>query len=125
MKIAFEIPYPPTKAGKSAWAKQYGLNAYWAGKHWALRKKDAEYWHYLVKSELRRQGIKTRIAKRPVLITFYHDDRLDIDNHAAVGKMVVDALKGVLIADDNRKHFIGVSHLFWDGDAIRVEIEEV
>lgn len=87
-------------------------------------KKDAEYWHYLVRAELRRQGVKPRVFKHPVYITFYHNDGLDIDNHAAVGKMVVDALKGVLIADDDRKHFAGVRHLFWDGSGIRVEIEE-
>ena len=36
------------------------------------------------------------MAKHPVYITFYHTDRLDIDNHAAVGKMVVDAIKGAI-----------------------------
>ena len=124
MKTVFELPYPPTKAGRTAWSKLYGLNAYWSGKHWAQRKKDAEYWHYLVRSELRRQGVKPRVFKHPVYITFYHNDGLDIDNHAAVGKMVVDAIKGVLIADDDRKHFAGVRHLFWDGDSIWVEVEE-
>lgn len=121
----FLISYPPTKAGKTAWAKQYGLNAYWAGKHWAQRKKDADYWHALVRSELRRQGIKPRIAKNPVYVAFYHNDRLDIDNHAAIGKMIVDALKGVLIADDSRQYVAGVYHLFWDGDGILVEVKEV
>lgn len=124
MKTTFFIPYPPTKAGKSEWSKRYGLNPYWAGKHWSQRKKDADYWHSLVKSELRRQGIKPRVAKKPVHITFWHNDRLDVDNHAAIGKMVVDACKGILIADDDRKHFIGIHHLFWDGDSIRVEVEE-
>lgn len=79
MKIVFEIPYPPTKAGRTAWSKLYGLNAYWAGKHWSQRKKDAEYWHYLVRAELRRQGVKPRVFKHPVYITFYHNDGLDID----------------------------------------------
>ena len=118
------IPYPPTKAGKTAWAMQYGFNKYWAGVHWSQRKKDADYWHALVRSELRRQGIKPRIAKRPVQVTFWHNDRLDADNHAAVGKMILDALKGVLIADDNRQHVTGVHHLFWDGDGILVEVKE-
>ena len=122
--VQFLIPYPPTKAGKTAWARQYGLNSYWAGKHWSQRKKDADYWHALVRSELRRQGVKPRLAKGPVQVTFYHDDRLDVDNHAAIGKLVVDALKGVLIADDDRKHFIGVHHLFWEGEGILVKIEE-
>lgn len=124
MKISFEIPYPPTKAGRAAWSRRYSLNAYWAGKHWTQRKKDAEYWHSLVRAELHRQGIKPRLAKHPVYITFYHNDRLDIDNHAVIGKLVVDALKGVLLTEDDRKHFAGVRHLFWEGDAIRVEIEE-
>ena len=63
MKIVFEIPYPPTKAGRTAWSKLYGLNAYWTGKHWSQRKKDAEYWHcsaclemYAKPSEVRRTG---------------------------------------------------------------------
>lgn len=37
--IKFMIPYPPTKAGKTAWNKRYGLNAYYAGKHHQVRKK--------------------------------------------------------------------------------------
>lgn len=123
--IRFLIPYPPTKAGKTAWARQYGFNKYWAGVHWSQRKKDADYWHALVRSELRRQGIKPRVAKRPVYVAFYHNDRLDIDNHAAIGKMIVDALKGVLIADDSRRYVTGVHHLFWDGDGILVEVKEI
>lgn len=31
--MEFSIPYPTTPKGKAAWNKQYGLNAYWAGKH--------------------------------------------------------------------------------------------
>ena len=27
MKIVFEIPYPPTKAGRTAWSKLYGLES--------------------------------------------------------------------------------------------------
>lgn len=49
----FTIPYPATPKGKAAWNKQYGLNAYWAGKHWAKRKADADYWHALTRHAIR------------------------------------------------------------------------
>lgn len=125
MKTVFEIPYPSTKAGRSQWSREYGLNAYWSGKHWAKRKEDARYWHSLVRHELQRQGISCRVFLRPVFVRFWWYDGLDIDNHAAMGKMIVDALKGVLLADDSKKYFVKVSHEFWDKPSIRVEIEEV
>ena len=45
--IRFNIPYPPTKKGKSAFCRRFGLNAYYSGKHWAQRKKDADELHAL------------------------------------------------------------------------------
>jgi hypothetical protein len=123
--MRFKIPYPPTKAGKAQWAKDYGLNAYYAGKHWSKRKKDAEFWHALVRSELRKQGIKPRPFREAVIISFWWNDRLDIDNHAAMGKMIVDALKGVLLQDDTKKYVKGVGHLFHDEDYILVEVTEI
>ena len=50
--LEFVIHYPETKQGKTEWSKRYGLNAYWAGKHWAERKRDAEHWHWLTRAEL-------------------------------------------------------------------------
>lgn len=55
-------------------------------------------------------------------VRFSWDDGLDIDNHAAIGKMIVDALKGYLLVDDNPNWFRRVSHEFWSGGAIRVDI---
>jgi hypothetical protein len=123
MKVRFVIPYPSTKAGKSQWTKEYGLNAYYAGKHWSKRKRDAEFWHSLVRSELRKQ-LKPRLFKEPVIVSFWWNDRLDIDNHAAMGKMIVDAMKGILIEDDTRRYVHGVGHLFHDEDCILVEVAE-
>ena len=123
VKIKFIISYPKTKKGRAEWSKKYGLNAYWAGKHWAQRKNDADYWHNLVHSELRRQGIRGSFD-RPVSITFRWNDRLDLDNHAAMGKMIVDALKGAIIRDDNRQHIKSIRHTWHDDDWIEVEIEE-
>lgn len=123
MSIRFVIPYPKTGKARSAWAKTYGLNAYWAGKHWAKRKADAEYWHTLVRTELRRQGVK-RMVDGPFAVRIYWNDRLDLDNHAAMGKMIVDALKGVIIPDDSRRWFKWLEYGWHDEDWIEVEIEE-
>ena len=53
------------------------------------------------------------------------NDRLDIDNHAIMGKMIVDAMKGRVIEDDSRRWVKGVCHYFHDGDYISVEIREI
>lgn len=121
--IRFIIPYPKTKKGRVEWSKKYGLNAYWAGKHWSKRKADAEYWHTLVRAELRRQGVK-RMMEGPFAVKILWNDRLDLDNHAAMGKMIVDALKGVIIPDDSRRWFKRLEYGWHDEDWIQVEIEE-
>ena len=122
--IAFEIPYPATKRGKAAWNKRFGLNAYYAGKHWSQRKKDAEDLHELAHWAMRKAGITKRLVNHPVKVTFFWNDNLDVDNHGALGKACVDAMKGYILPDDNRKWFRAVEHKFWGGDTIRVEIEE-
>lgn len=120
--ITFTLPYPAGAKAKSVFCRQFSLNAYYGGKHWTQRKKDAEYIHMLTKLALRRAGISPGILDFPVEIRFFWDDGLDIDNHAAIGKMVVDALKGYLLTDDNRRWFRRVSHEFWGGGTIRVDI---
>lgn len=50
---------------------------------------------------------------------------MDLDNHAVMGKMIVDALRGLLIQNDNRRWLKGVSHQWHDEDFILVEVEEV
>lgn len=123
--LEFVIHYPETKQGKTEWSKRYGLNAYWAGKHWAERKRDAEYWHWLTRAELHGMPGEIPHFTRPVMVTYWHNDRLDIDNHAAIGKMILDALKGTVVDDDDRAHVRRVTHDFWDGDGIRVRVEEI
>ena len=87
--IEFAIPYPTTPKGKAAWNRQYGFNAYWAGKHWAKRKADADYWHALT-----RQAVKglPPLTEYPVIITMYFSDRMDSINHAAICLRVGDIL---------------------------------
>lgn len=123
--LEFTIPYPPTKKGKSAFCRRFGLNAYYAGKHWAARKKDADELHILTISALRKAQIRKSVLTEPVRITFLWDDGLDVDNHAVLGKAIVDAMKGYLLVDDNRVHFKEVRHGFWDGGCIKVIVEEL
>lgn len=125
MQIEFTIPYPKTKAGKRQWAKEYGLNAIYAGKHWSRRKKDSEYWHALVHNELRRQRIRSTPFEKRVEIAMFWNDNLDIDNHAYMGKMIVDALKGKIIQDDRKRYFKRLIHDEHKRDVILVRVREL
>ena len=120
-KVTFRIPYPRDKAG---FCKRFGLNAYWSGKHWGKRKRDSEEVHETVRWCLIQQHIH-HMDLGPVRITFQHNDNLDVDNHAAIEKMIVDALKGWLIPDDNKKWYREKISRFGGGDAIVVTVEEI
>lgn len=123
--ITFTIPYPENKKAKSEWNRRYGLNAYYSGKPYYVRKKDADELHKLTYYCLKKDHIRKELFTGPVQVRFLWDDGLDIDNHAVIGKAVVDTLKGYLIPDDNRKWVKKVSHEFWDGGCIKVEVEEI
>lgn len=122
----FRIEYPNTPAGKKDWNKRFSDNAYYAGKHWAVRKKDADYWHDMVRACMDRQGLRKRPFDRPVVVHIFWNDKLDIDNHSIMGKMIVDAMKGRLIQNDSKKWVRSVTHTFHDrGDYIWVEVKEL
>lgn len=123
--VKFRIPYPSTRAGKTQWARDYGVNAYYSGKHWAQRKQDADYWHWLTTANMDAQDVRRIPLKKPVYITFRWHDGLDVDNHAIMGKMIADALKGRVIENDDQRYVRGVSHFVHDKDYISVEIREV
>ena len=125
MTEVFFIEYPRTKAGKKQWAHDYGANKYYAGCHWSVRKRDAEYWHSLTRACMNRCEVRKRPFQKPVVVTFWWNDNLDADNHSIMGKYIVDGMKGRLIEDDNRRWLKGVSHLFHDEDYIKIEIREV
>lgn len=120
--MIFEIPYPPTKRGKSIWNKRFGLNAYYAGKHWAQRKRDAEELHSLALWSMKKAHIRKQFVKGPVEVIFRWNDGLDVDNHAAMGKAFLDAMKGYILPDDNREWVRKVSHEFWENESIQVEV---
>lgn len=125
MNESFIIPYPNHSAERKRWSRQYGTNAYYAGKPWQVRKRDAEFWHVLSRSCMDSQDVRWVPFKRPVVIVFHWNDRLDIDNHAIMGKMIVDAMKGRVIEDDSRRWVKGVCHYFHDEDFIGVEVREI
>lgn len=123
--VQFKIDYPPTKAGKSYWNKKFGLNAYYSGKPWQARKRDADYWHTITLAAIRQQIERPVPFEKPVTIEAYFNDNLDASNHAAELKMIEDSLKGILIADDNRKYVKGVSMFFHNEEHILVRIKEI
>ena len=55
--MIFTIEYPKSLKG-------YSLNDIYAGKHWTKRKKDSDYWHWLVRGELSEQGVKKKLFKK-------------------------------------------------------------
>ena len=115
--IRFRIPYPKNKR---EWS-EYGLNKYYAGKHWAKRKEDAIYWHWLVRS----YAPATLVMRGEVQLTFRWNDKLDLSNHAVMAKMIEDSLKGYIIQDDNRRYVKRIVHEWHDSDYIEVIIDAI
>ena len=103
---------------------EFSLNKSYAGIHWSVRKRHADFIHALVKSELNRQRIRKRIFERCKL-EFYYNDRLDVSNHGYITKMLEDALKGYFFLDDNNKIVVGILQEMWDGKGIKIRIIEV
>lgn len=125
MKEVIRIDYPKSAAGKKQWCKEYGTNAYWAGKHWSKRKEDAQYWHALTRAALSKAQVRKRPFEKPVVITFLWNDNLDLSNHSMIAKMIEDALKSRLLHDDSRRWVKGVEHYWHDEPCIKVIIQEV
>jgi len=121
---SFIINYPSTAKERKRWNAQYGLNSIYSGKHWTQRKKDSEYWHLITRAAMQRARIPHKELTNPADVTIYWNDNLDIDNHAYMGKMIVDAMKGWILHDDSRKYFTSVKHDFHDENYILIEIEE-
>lgn len=125
MRESFRIPYPKTAAGKKDWNKRYGTNAYWSGKYRNERAEDARVWHALTADAISRAKIRKRPFDKPVVVSFLWNDRMDLDNHSMMAKMILDAMKDRLINDDSKKWVKGIEHYWHDEDCIRVIITEV
>lgn len=104
---------------------QYSLNTIYAGKHWSKRNSEKEDWRQLVFAEMLSQKVPRKIIDGPVDIAMRFNTKMDIDNHAYIAKMIIDSLKGYLIADDDRKHVKRLTMDFHDGNGIIVQIGEV
>lgn len=117
--IRLVLEYPPQ------YAKKYGMNSLYAGKHWSVRKKDADFWHWTVQAALRRQKVKRKPFSGPVELRFWWSDRLDLSNEAYAAKMIEDALKGWVLVDDSKKYVRAIHHGIHSGKGIMIEIEEM
>lgn len=121
----FIIRYPRTREERARWSKQYGLNAIYAGKHWSQRDADKQAWRLITWNAMNAARIGRNPFEGPVDITMSWNDGLDIDNHAYMGKMIVDAMRGRLLRDDSRRYVRSVTHRFHAEDYILVEVKEV
>jgi Holliday junction resolvase RusA-like endonuclease len=74
---------------------------------------------------MKLQKVPQKIFTVPVAIHLSYNSRLDLDNHGYLAKMIVDALKGYLIEDDDRKHVQALIQDFHGGKDIKVEVWEV
>ena len=93
---------------------QYGLNKIYSGQHWRKRQETADEIHTLQK-----------LFKEPVAIHLSYNSKLDLDNHGYLAKMIIDALKGYLIENDDRKYVKALIQDFHSGKDVLVEIWEV
>lgn len=119
--VKFKIPYPQDK---KSWCAEYGLNSIYAGKHWSKRSKDKEVWKSLIKWQLKKDNICPKLYINPIKISFFWNDNLDLDNHGYLTKLIIDALKGYLIEDDNKNNIYEIRHRFYEENHILVVIED-
>jgi len=115
--MEFDIAYKITSIDST--------NRVYAGMHYGKRSAYTKKIKMLVTSTLRKY--ECELYTTPVFITFSFNDGLDIDNHSIFVKCVIDAMKGILIVDDRKKHVVGVTMMFDNSlkKTVRVKIEEV
>ena len=101
--------------------RRWSLNEVYAGQSWHRRKKQADEIHETVGWLCRG---KKRFLK-PVKISMWFHCRLDIDNCSYAAKLIIDGLRhGDLLVDDSPNYVRGLSLSFWDGNGVRVLLEE-
>ena len=125
MTIEFTVPYP---ADKASFNRKYGLNAFWAGRASEnapnIRAALAKKFEATVRFAFLQQHIPKEIFEKPVSITFYHNTKMDIDNHAVIEKMIVDAVKGWVLHGDGPKYYREKHSFFHDENYMRVVISD-
>ena len=120
-RILFEIDYPTEKA---KFLRKYSLNNFYSLPRCqqGTARRD---WRSAVISAMKAYRVRKDPLNKPYEVTILWDDHLDIDNHAVLAAIIVNAMKGWVIVDDDRKRFVCVTHRFWRGGCIRVCVEEV
>ena len=103
---------------------EYGLNKLYAGTHWTVRKRQADFIHAMVQSTLYALKVPRTPFKTPVRVSISYNSKLDIDNHGYISKLIIDGLKGWVIQDDTKKYVKELEQKFWKGKGILVEIIE-
>ena len=102
LKNIYEISYN---------GKIFSLNDLYRQGNWSIRSNLKKKYRDLFLAEVVKTDLK--FVNQFYLIVFYNT-RHDPDNIVGVVKVMVDALKGTYIADDNKKYFKGVC-IFPDG----------
>jgi hypothetical protein len=74
---------------------------------------------------MNKQEVRNTPFEKPVVLSFYFNDRLDCSNHGMLVKMIEDGMKGRLIADDSKKFVQGIECYFHDEEYILVKVREV
>ena len=93
--IVLSLPKPPS------------LNEYYAGRHFAIRKKQGDKYKKFVKDELEKYD---RFFAKRFEIHITYCSRYDCDNSILASKFTADALVSLgLVTDDSPKYFRSLS----------------
>jgi|14BtaG_2_1085337.scaffolds.fasta_scaffold03846_7 hypothetical protein len=91
LQIKLNLPKPPS------------LNQYYAGKHWAIRKKHKDDYSKICKEELEKYDAFT-MDSYEIHITY--NSRHDVDNIILVSKFLSDTLVAMgSVKDDGNKYY--------------------
>lgn len=125
--MTFDIPYPPTKAGKTEWNRRYGLNAFYSGMDKHDRSRRVQALHDRAIAAMKKARIPQKYIPWPVEVVFRWNDGLDIDNHAVMGKAFVDAMITVItdvVRENNQTYRLGWTEQCKDGTKMGVGCPE-
>jgi len=90
-EIELNLPKPPS------------LNAYYAGKHWAIRKKQKDEYSKHCKGELEKYDA---FSAETYSIYIEYNSRHDVDNVILVSKFLSDTLVDMgFVKDDGNKYY--------------------
>lgn len=116
-KLDFVLPIPVDS--------KYSLNTIYAGMHWCKRNKIVKKLHEFIRLNMAQARIPKKQFEKPVRISFCWNTLLDLDNHGYIAKVIIDSLKDYLIHDDSKKYVKEITHAYWLGEGVRIEIQEI